>query len=157
MFKVFFFKNNRPPNPAPIELDGRLVAELSYQISSMTAELGNLRDVMQGLSNTIYENTTGLENVITSNQDILDEMEITKISFTRTTKVPDQAKNSLYSAHATLLTQFNMIMYICEKEPKLCSSWFKHICNMNMIFILVLCIKLCTIMNKEVTIQKKIL
>ena len=41
----------------------------------MTAELGNLRDVMQGLSNTIYENTTGLENVITSNQDILDEMQ----------------------------------------------------------------------------------
>ena len=65
----------RPPNPAPIELDGRLVAELSYQISLMTAELGNLRDVMQGLSNTIYENTTGLESVVTSNQDILDEMQ----------------------------------------------------------------------------------
>ena len=67
----------RPPNPAPIKLDGRLVAELSYQISSITAELGNLRDVMQGLSNTIYENTTGLEHVIASNQEILDEMQDT--------------------------------------------------------------------------------
>ena len=66
---------DRPPNPAPVEFDGRLVAELSYQLSSMTAELGNLRDVMQGLSNTIYENTTGLGSVVTSNQDILDEMQ----------------------------------------------------------------------------------
>ena len=33
-------------------------------------------------------------------------------------------------------------------------KWSKHICNINMIFILVLCIALCTIMNKEVIIQK---
>ena len=43
----------------------------------MTAELGNLRDVMQGLSNTIYDNTTGLEHIIASNQEILDEMQDT--------------------------------------------------------------------------------
>ena len=44
-------------------------------MATLTAELGNLRDVMQGLSNTIYDNTNILEQIIRNNKEVLNEYE----------------------------------------------------------------------------------
>ena len=49
--------------------------ELTYQMATLTAELGNLRDVMQGLSNTIYDNTNILEQIIRNNEEVLNKYE----------------------------------------------------------------------------------
>ena len=52
--------------------------ELTYQMATLTAELGNLRDVMQGLSNTIYDNTNILEQIIRNNEEVLNEYEFNR-------------------------------------------------------------------------------
>ena len=48
--------------------------ELNYQISELTSELRNVCDVMQGLSNTVYQNTTTLDQIIALNENILAEL-----------------------------------------------------------------------------------
>ena len=56
------------------DLDREPIRELCYQLSALTAEIMNVRDVMGGLSDTIHANTTILENLTTSNEEILTEI-----------------------------------------------------------------------------------
>ena len=50
------------------------IRELTYQITSLTTEMRNLRDVMGGLSTTINANTEFLEQIVASNGEILNEI-----------------------------------------------------------------------------------
>ena len=54
-------------NPDPI-------VQLTYQLSELTAELRNTRVTMEALSNTIFENTEYLTELLESNQEIIDEI-----------------------------------------------------------------------------------
>ena len=48
--------------------------ELGFQISSLNTKMHNLRDQMQALTNAVYNNTEYLEEVVASNEGILDEI-----------------------------------------------------------------------------------
>ena len=63
----------RPPRAANFNLNRNPLQEMTYQLAMLTAELGNLRDVMQSLSNTIYANSTILEQLIQNNEEVIDE------------------------------------------------------------------------------------
>ena len=67
---------NRPwrLNPMFPDLDREPITELCYQMSALTAELRNVRDVMGGLSDTIFTNSTVLETLAASNDEILNEI-----------------------------------------------------------------------------------
>ena len=51
-----------------INLEPIPIQELTYQLSSLNMEMRNLCDVMSGLSKTISENTTFLEQMIATNE-----------------------------------------------------------------------------------------
>ena len=48
--------------------------ELAYQITFLTTEMRNLRDVMGGLSNRVNSNTEFLEQIVASNGEILNKI-----------------------------------------------------------------------------------
>ena len=81
VFRELNPENNHPephPEPRPIPVIPINPArhpfqELTYQLAALTAELGNLRDVMQGLSDTIYDNTNILDQIIRNNEEVLEE------------------------------------------------------------------------------------
>ena len=72
-------ETNRPRAP-PRGREGQIIGdhgpfvELAYQVSSLTSELRNLRDQMSALTNAVHSNSDYLENVISSNEEILGEI-----------------------------------------------------------------------------------
>ena len=49
--------------------------EITYQISSITTELRNLRDTLGALINAVHENTEFLETVQDSNKQVVQELQ----------------------------------------------------------------------------------
>ena len=63
-----------PRDRRPLNVNPDPILELTYQLSGLTAELRNTRVTMEALSNTIFENTEYLTELLESNQEIIDEI-----------------------------------------------------------------------------------
>ena len=63
-----------PRERRPLNVNPDPIVQLSYQLSELTAELRNTRVTMEALSNTIFENTEYLTELLESNQEIIDEI-----------------------------------------------------------------------------------